>query len=488
MSENNENIRLVWGVGLIVLFVKLVMLIIYSPIHMPDSSGYTVYAENILTEQHILFKADWLASWGHSSTFRSIGYPLFLAFHKVIAGSYYDWGAVITQMAISLFATYLIYRLAFALLQKQYPALFCGIAYAFSQSLTLDQCILTDSLNASFLIITVCLCAIKILKSEQPTIPVLLGLGGLVTLSFLVREAGSFLQYLYWPLILYWLWSSSESKKRSTLLFICFIAPMILTTQLYKSWNEIRTGERFVTTAGRTTMFFPALNLKSQGIDAFASEEKLQDLPPYVYPLDQNAMANVGIINKHLIDNYDMTPIEISRFAFAKFFGYWVEYPVGMIKSTLSEIREKQVFMGFMPIEALMTLDFWQTGSKPFQKRRDLMAKVKNEGRSDLLVLYMLRHVERVVSIALSIAFVFGVPYLVITQSRQAKTIQRVLEPQIFLLVLFWLIYFGYTFAYAMVHMEQRYLLPVVPFSVVCGVIVLTTPVSAIWAKMFKRK
>ncbi|MCW9036255.1 MAG: hypothetical protein OQJ97_18715 [Rhodospirillales bacterium] len=484
MSDLQKKIA--WITGGFLILLKAMFLIVYGPLHLPDSGGYTVFADLMLS------KSDWLHSldlktnyWQDLTAFRSIGYPAFIALTKIISGPSYDWLAVIFQISLSLVTSYFIFRLAHMLTERFWVGMFCALAHALSQGMLMDQCILTDSINTSLLLILACSIGMGFLRNETPLTRKLIGLGLLMALAFLVREAGNQLQFLYWPVVAYWIVQTTTSWKQRSVLFVSFLLPMLLFTQVYKGWNEYRSGERFITTAGQTTMFLPAIEIKKKGINVFENDEYLKDMPPYREPLDQVfPILNIQIINKHLAETHGLNGADISRYGFKSYFKNWFNYPLLMLQYTLSEIREKQAFVTFMPFETMMKIDFWATGYKPFDKKRNLFKKVKDESRYDLLAAYIGRHISRIISVVLTITFVFGVPITLIQHWKgRAYKVSQV-DPKYILIFMYWLIYFGYTSAYAMVHLEQRYLLPVVSLSVVAAMFVLAEPLERLWAKV----
>ncbi|GGF64452.1 hypothetical protein GCM10011332_18190 [Terasakiella brassicae] len=458
--------------GLILL--KLFYLFSFGPVFLPDSTGYIKFANLVLNEKEWINHVDLRnAFWQPETAFRSIGYPAFLAFNKLIFGELFDWSSIGIQITLSLYTSYLIYQLSDRFLKNEVLALFCASAHALSQGLLMDQCLLTDSLNTSLMVIVLCTISIKIIDRSPPKTATVLGLGTLILIAFSIREAGNFLQFLLWPIVLYWIIRNHPLWSMRIFLFMLFISPIFLGVYGYKTWNEHRTDKRFITTAGQSTMFFPVFKLKKQGIDALKDDPLFQGLPEYVYPLDEQVMINSYAINKHLHSQHNFNAVEISNYAFTTFFRLWKTYPVGMVAGTFSEIREKQLFSSFMPVETWVKTHLWARGSKPFQKRRDMMEKVKTEGRYELLLAYIARHLERIISILISAAFVIGGPILFYRTLKKTGYRLQNLPDQVWLITFYWLLYFGYTFAYAMVHLEQRYLLPVVPFLTISGVLIL---------------
>ena len=76
---------------------------------------------------------------------------------------------MVLQIAVSLTATAVIAHLALALTGRRWVALFAGLAHGTATGFTLDQCILTDSLNASLLIIAAARIGLDMLAGRYPS-------------------------------------------------------------------------------------------------------------------------------------------------------------------------------------------------------------------------------------------------------------------------------------------------------------------------------
>jgi len=462
----------------ILIALKLSVLLVLGPIHTPDSAGYAQFANLIVTTRDWMVNEhlDWdmsLAGGEPKTIFRAIGYPLLLALAKTISPDNWDWLIVFVQIPLSLVATVYVYRLAHQLTKSLYAALFIAFAQGSSQALLMDQCILTDSLNASLLLIMLCHVGLAILNNRRPSWLEAATLGGLVMIAFLLREAGTYLQILYWPIILYWAVRTMDNKMQAVALVVVFAIPMTIGIQGYKSWNEMRTGERFVTVGGSSAMFFPSIYLEQRGISIFADDPLLSDMGPL-----PNMSSTVGIIRRtvitHLLQAHDFNMVDIARYGMSNFLNIWLKHPVDMSILTLSHIREKQAMQAFMPIQSVDRTVTWATGQSAFPAKNQLWTNVKEHHRIDQLLMVAGRSISKIVSIVISAAFVFGVPIVMIRSFSTARFRLSAYDPATVLMTLYWLVYLGYTFIYAMIHLEMRYLMPVTPLSIIIGVTLIT--------------
>lgn len=467
-----ENLPLFSVLAMLVV-VKAVGLLAFGPVMTPDSYGYADFADIMLNSRDWLFY-DNLQVYGYPATsFRSIGYPALIAVLKLVAGEAWSWVIVGLQFALSLVASAYIFRLVKRLSGHSGLALFAAFAHGAGQTFVLDQCILTDSFNASLLLILSCHVGLAVLDRCRPSLLEVGALGCLVLVAFLLREAGSYLQFLYWPLILYWGVCVCGGKLRPVLMVVVFAIPMGVGTQAYKAWNEERTGKRFITTAAQTGMFFPALELEKRGVPVLSRDALLSDMEPLGPWASTTPLQNVSRINAHLVGQHGFDAVDVARYGMATFLRYWVDYPLDMVKVTLSHFREKQAFLAFMPIEAGEQLGLWAIGKSPLPKKGELRSAVLEDGRVDQLALIVGRSVSRLVSALIAAAFLFGVPILFVRQMLQNRAKIREYDVGVTLMMIYWMAYFGYTFAYAMVSLEMRYLMPVEPLSMVIGVVLV---------------
>ena len=81
----------------------------------------------------------------------------------------------------------------------------------------------------------------------------------------------------------------------------------------------------------------------------------------------------------------------------------------------------------------------------------------------------VIRGLSRAVSILISLAFSVAASIVIVSKARQNTWRVSAHESLSVVVLLYWLAYFGYTLACAMVSLEMRYLKPVEPFSTVIG-------------------
>ena len=157
----------------ILLALKLYVLALFGPTMTPDSAAYVVYADQILSGE---FRHVDLAKEAIPVTLaRPIGYPAVIAAGKLVAGEDWAWAVMLLQIAVSLWATVMVYRLARAFGLGLWLGLGAAAAQATAIQFVLDQAVLSDSLCASALTMATCILGETILRREPPGWPSLLG-------------------------------------------------------------------------------------------------------------------------------------------------------------------------------------------------------------------------------------------------------------------------------------------------------------------------
>ncbi|MBI4274082.1 MAG: hypothetical protein HY659_05230, partial [Rhizobiales bacterium] len=297
--------------------IKVGFLISFGPTIMPDSNGYTEFADFMLRGQLTgsgLTEGDFPAT-----LFRMAGYPTIIAAAKIAAGNNALWLVAFIQIAVSLIATFFVFRLARAFALGTGLALLVAVAQATSLQLALDQVIITDSLNASALTIAICFLAGAVLN-QHLNIFAALGAGLAISAAFMLREATLFLAVGLIPLaftaaFVEWLSDDSVTKERKSLWhgaikLACIIFPLLIAQQAYREWNRSRVGVPLITTGAQTAVL-------SALVDAARDE-------PAIFsnntPLDQVArttlrtfdFTEVREINKRLYSGYGHSAIQMA--------------------------------------------------------------------------------------------------------------------------------------------------------------------------------
>ncbi|HBC08474.1 MAG TPA: hypothetical protein DC046_12970 [Rhodospirillaceae bacterium] len=462
----------------VLVVVKLCFLVSIGPVFTPDSGDYARFADLIVGGGEWVNHLDLKAELISLTAFRAIGYPAFLALCKLLAGDAWAWLAVAAQMALSVFTTTRLYVFARTLTDRPLLAVLAAGGHAIAQAFYLDQCILTDSLNASIVLLAATITAQGILRRCPPTLWDAMLFGCLLLAAFTMREAGMILQITLWPLLAFRCLATGANLGRTALVVAVAALPVFAGVQIYKSWNQMRTGERFVTTGGQTALFRPALDLYRRGIPVFREDPLLGDASALDGPTFETPGQAFAQINGHLAQTHNMTPLSIARYGQSMYLRHWLNYPVERAQILLSKFDRAIAYMLIMPVVAPERLILWSGDRTPLPTSSELRRTILDEGRLDLAAALALRTLARVLSAVVMTAFFLFVPIVFLRALKTAAGRPAAMSSGIVAMGGLWLFALGYFIAYGAVHLEERYLMPVTPFVFICGLAMIASSFS----------
>jgi len=310
---------ILFGTFTLIAIFKVSLVAIYGPIFVPDTSGYIAVANEMLKSNAWLNDAQLSAGPFPPLAIRMIGYPAALAAAMQIGGPLWPYLIVALQFAMTMAVLWAIYALGIRLRLPWGLALFAVVAFATSDQLVTDQCILTDSLNADFIILAVCILAYGAPSDRPLSLWTATAAGALLVPAFLLREAMPFLAMTMLPLVVVrcfrdW---SGRAAIRAALACALMLLPLLGTAEIYKGWNRHRTGERFVTTSAQLTLMLAQLVAAKHDHQVFDGDT----------PLDRAAretvrhydFGDITPINRELIER-GYRPTEIARMSQAHYF------------------------------------------------------------------------------------------------------------------------------------------------------------------------
>jgi hypothetical protein len=476
-STRDTESRAIVAVFAAVASIKLVLLGAFGPVFMPDTSGYVEYAEQILHSTKWLHDAGLSSSPTPITAMRMIGYPALMAAAMVIAGPSWPYLLVALQFAASFGAGWALYRLARELALPWQMSVAGVVAFMLSFQLTLDQTLLTDSLNSSCLVISTCLLASGAAAHQPLRFRQAAVAGLLVAVALLIREALQFLVVTLLPLLALRLWlAGRQSWRGSAVACGLVLAPLLVTVEFYKEWNFHRTGERFVTTISALTL--------SQAIAQAAEYDAAViagDTPFDRFARDQlkfHSYSEVVSINDALFGE-GLKATDISQMVNAHYYAAWREHPWAMLAVLRHHISERAAKLTIRPLAATCETIEWSSSGRRCYDYRDLYRSSPYfRGLPwTALPFFVLQTIEVAFAITLFAGFIIGVPCLVVFR---LLSLHGRIDATVLTIASFWIFYLGWFAAYGIVHFEDRYMMPVVPFSIASG--------FYIWRELLSRR
>src|ERR1700738_2133302 len=227
----------------IVIAAKLAALHFVGPSIWPDTAGYTAFAEAILYQGKAFRPLDWI---GGPATppfvFRLAGYPLVLAGAELLSAENYALIAVIFQIFLNVIAVVLVFKVIAHLGFSVGQIIAVLSLYVFSDSLLLDNSILSDSIYGSLFNIVVFSLIGHAIGCWRLTLLGTLGLGFLWGFSTWTRDSGIYFTYIPALLILAGARPSAGGFARRLSFLWAFLIVVVGMTGAYAALNKSRTG------------------------------------------------------------------------------------------------------------------------------------------------------------------------------------------------------------------------------------------------------
>jgi len=447
---------------ILLLGIKLTLLAIFGPIFTPDSAGYAGFADLILSHR---LDADLLTTAIPVTLHRVIGYPALIAGAKLVAGGHWAWLLVAAQMAASLGATIAVRQTARQFGFGRKAALAIAAAQALSLPLLLDQAILADSLYSSAVTVVVCLLLRPFTDSAAPMRRNAAIAGLLLLLAFLLREATAYVVVGFVPLAAA-SYRISRSLGRTALIVLLVIGPVILGVQTYKSWNEARIGQRIVTTGAQTTML-QALGLAAQADPTIFDGDSALDVEAR-NGFHTHEFGEVLAINDRLATRDGWTAPMIAAESFAKYGREWRRHPLAMATIVFDNLRSAQMQLMVRPVASVRDMILWSTGSDGGFDRWIAI----RQGKLTELPILILGGLEKLAAMVLFFTFAVATPLRWVGDRNDAAKLAAMTV---------WMLYFTFFSAYDLVHLELRYMAPVVPASLLVAALQIRW-LGGIWA------
>ena len=440
----------------IVFAVKLGVLLAFGPASQLDTTDYAGYADAILSGEfhHVDLATDPMPI----TLRRPIGYPAVIAAAKLVTGPYWAWTVVLFQFAVSLWATAMVYRLARAFHLGVWLSLGVVAAQATAMQFVVDQAVLSDSLTGSTMTIATCILALIALHREPVSLLEYLGAGALVAVAFLMRDVIAYVAVGLLPLA-----AAAALVERSGLrqlaAGVLVFLPLIATNVAYIEWNRTRVGAPVVTSTSQAVLFGALIEAAHYDHSIFSGSTPIDEVGRVL--LKDMEAGRHGYEVDATIDlhgDYGWDAIRMSHEVTQAYLRAWRDHPRAQVFHIFRHISETQLHQAVRPIETVRDVLLWNTGSS-----HDFGAEraVKN-GNWWMIPAVIVNWLVMTASVFVFGAFLAVTPIRLLREGWTAETSVS---------VGFWCFYLAVGLLYAAVHLEPRYLTPVVAGSIVVGVV-----------------
>jgi hypothetical protein len=305
----------------------------------------------------------------------------------------------------------------------------------------------------------------------------------LLAAAFLLREATTFLSLGMLPLMAVAIGlvrndrmsagpTGASAFARRLAAGALLLLPLAATHAEYSSWNKQRTGTAFITTGGQTAMLLPLVEAAARDPQIFSGDAPLDKAANH--SLSRYGYDEVLAINGQLFADWHMTAPEISAAVYGKYVSSWREHPGTMARVFLAHLRENQLFLLFRPVDSLREYILWATGRQTDLGRwKSVAADIR------FLPLFVADAVCKTISVALFLAFLLVTPWRALRE-REGFALQRVC-------LCLWMLYLAWFSTYALVHLDTRYMAPVLPFAILIGTANLSWVLSRTWREIGRK-
>ncbi|MBU8540769.1 hypothetical protein [Falsiroseomonas tokyonensis] len=447
-----------WATGLVALLSPLPALLAFASFGLlvtPDSATYLAYAEALRAGPLPVGEALLREGPAPAALFRTPGYPALLAALQALAPAH--WPALLVglqMLALALLAV-LAHRTARALGLAPGLALLAALLTATGHAVLAQISVMTDAIHTA-LAGGAALLLWRAGVRPGGLGPVLIA-GVLLGLATLVREATAHLALAYLPAaaIAAGRGAAGFRPARALAGMALVLLPVLLAAGALLAEHQRRAGVAVLSTSRQIVMVQALLPLVARGLPVFDGDD--------LY--DTTARETVGRLGYAGIDPLNarlfaagMTAPEIAATASDRYARAWRRHPAEMLRAMVVRLPTKMFGVGFMPVDMVAELHRQFGEPRPWFGRPEALWQAARQGSPSAALLLLALLGSRVIGYALAAGAILAPALLAWRGDARAWPALGA-----------WLVIGGYFGMHLPVHLEQRYLLPVVPLVAMLG-------------------
>jgi hypothetical protein len=436
-------------VALLAAIPPLLALHAFGVIETPDTPTYLDYARIIsagpLPEGEALLRE----GPAPATLFRTIGFPALLAGLQALSPEHWRLLLVGMQILAQSAVAAAAHRAGLAFGLPGWLAALAALMPAAGYAVVVQVAVLTDALYGALF----SLAAIALLRGAlgggRLQLVALAGL--LLGIATFVREATPYLMVGLLPLAAF-----AAGRGRRIAGLALFMAPVVLAVGVMLAEMQRRAGDAFLSTSRQIVMVQAVLPLLARGIPVYDGDDLF----------DRTARETVAIGGYVRIDEMNarlfaagMTAPEIAATASSRYARTWRRHPVEMLRAMAVRLPVKMFWMTFKPVDTAAELHRQSGDPRPWFGRPEELLKRLWQGSPLALLLLAGLALGRAVGLAVA-AGAIAAPALVARR-----------DPRFLAVLGGWLACAGFVGVYLPVHIEQRYLVPIVPLLCLLGAV-----------------
>ncbi len=421
------------GLALLAALPSLAALLLYGTIETPDSTGYIAYATQIRTLSLPTGQALLHSAAGNISLFRMGGFPALLAALQIAFPSGWKLALALAQIVANSGVAVACYFTARRLGITRHYALAAALLPSIGFVVIMNLCILTDALYSAAVAGAACALVLR------PDWRGALLAGLLLAAGTTFREATIYLVVAFLPLALL--------TRRHLLCVLLVVLPVWGIAGAQIAWNMERGAGPVLTTVQQLVMVQALLPLIHDHVPVYADNPSFAAAA--VHTIDLGGYARIDAFEAALTSD-GLTAPQIATEASREYVMAWLHYPLRMAGATLGDFRKAYLFMPFQPLETIATIQQYKTGIRPAFDLMNVQAQALRAGRPGALLWIIAVEGCQVIGTAIALIGLIA-PWRI----KGAWTLRAL-----------WCLPVGMAGLYMPVHLEPRYLAPVVP--VIC--------------------
>lgn len=407
---------------------------VYGPLTVFDSQAYLDYAASLRAGTIPSGVALLQQGPVPVSLYRMGGYPAILAALQGLFGT--QWREVLVGLQVAAQAAVAggSYRAGRAVGLRPGLATVAGLLPAIGFGLVVQICVLSDAFCGALLTGA----ALALLTRRGIAGPVMAGVA--LAGATCLREATVFLALAYLPLALC---VPGPWRRR-----VCGAALVILLPWCVGSaqigWNIRRGAGPMLTTSPQTVMVQAVLPLLRDGLPVYPGDDVF----------DRTARSTIVPGGYMAIDDLHrrlfaagMTAPQIAATAKQRYVSAWQHFPAAMLSASLHTLRPSYLTMPLQPLEIVGDLSIFAKGARPDTLAPNWLWRSLRDGAPAAMLLLGTDLLAKTCGVVIAIAAILG-PWMV----RRAWQMRAL-----------WCVCAGFVGVYAPVHIEPRYLAPILP-------------------------
>ena len=421
------------AIALLAALPSLVALFVYGTLETPDSGGYLYYAGQIqalsLPEGPALLHA----TDGQISLYRMGGFPALLAALHVLFPTAWKLALSLLQIVAQSGAAVICYLAARRLGIGRNAALVAALLPSIGFAAIVNICVLTDALYSA----AVAGAAFALVLRPDWRGALLAGL--LLAAGTTFREATIYFVLAFIPLALL--------TRHRLVCMLLVVLPVWGIAGAQIGWNMARGAGPVLTTSKQLVMVQGLLPLIHDHVPVYADDPVFAAAAAPT--IDIGGYANIDAFEARLTAQ-GLTAPQIAAEASRDYTRAWLHYPLRMIGATLGDFRKAYLFLPFQPLETIATLQVYSNGVRPDFDLMKVQWQHVHAGHFGALGWIVAVEGCQIIGSLITIIGLIS-PWRI----KGAWTLRAL-----------WCLPVGLTAMYMPVHLEPRYLTPVVP--IVC--------------------